>query len=85
MKNKKTPKFRILRIYLSSTILYLFLVLPFFGFLALQNLPDKLKNLGDSDISINFNKDAIIVGSSEMQNDSIEKDSAKVSLKRTVC
>jgi len=80
MKNKKTPKFRILRIYLSSTILYLFLVLPFFGFLALQNLPDKLKNLGDSDISINFNKDAIIVGSSEMQNDSIEKDSAKVLL-----
>ena len=37
---KKTPKFYGLRIYLLSTVLYLLLVIPFAGFLALQNLPD---------------------------------------------
>jgi len=39
---KQLPKFQGLRIYLTSTILYFFLVLPFVSFLVLQNLPDKL-------------------------------------------
>lgn len=42
MRKKRKPKFQGLRIYLTSTILYLFLVLPFVSFLALQNLPDRL-------------------------------------------
>lgn len=41
MKNKIVPKFHGLRIYLTSSILYLFLVLPFVTFLVLQNVPER--------------------------------------------
>lgn len=80
MKNKRIPKFRILRIYLSSTLLYLFLVLPFISFLLLQNLPDKLEDLEDSDLHLNINGDTINIGPSKMQNGGIEKDSSNVFL-----
>lgn len=43
------PKFHGLRVYLISTILYFFLVLPFIGFLALQNVPEKLEERFISD------------------------------------
>ncbi|SMO38003.1 Serine phosphatase RsbU, regulator of sigma subunit [Saccharicrinis carchari] len=40
MKQKKTPRFIGLRIYFTATFLYLFLVMPFIGFLLFQNLPE---------------------------------------------
>ncbi|MGQ1785301.1 SpoIIE family protein phosphatase [Saccharicrinis sp. GN24d3] len=43
MSSTSIPKFIGLRIYLTSTILYLFLVMPFIGFLIFQNLPDIIK------------------------------------------
>ena len=48
MKKERLPKFHALRIYLSSSILYFFLVLPFISFLVIQNLPDIL---GESESS----------------------------------
>lgn len=48
MKKERLPKFHALRIYLSSSILYYFLVLPFISFLVFQNLPDIL---GESESS----------------------------------
>ncbi len=54
MQKERKPKFQGLRIYLTSTILYFFLVLPFIGFLVLQNLPNKLTETVSSDkIKIN--------------------------------
>jgi serine phosphatase RsbU (regulator of sigma subunit) len=46
MKQKSIPKFYGLRIYLSSIILYFFLVLPFIGFIIFQNLPTFIENRG---------------------------------------
>jgi len=40
MKKKYIPKFYGLRIYLSSILLYFFLVLPFIGFIIFQSVPD---------------------------------------------
>ena len=44
MEHKSIPKFYGLRIYLSSIILYFFLVLPFIGFIMFQNVPAFLEN-----------------------------------------
>jgi|WetSurSiteA1Bulk_404760.scaffolds.fasta_scaffold00482_2 serine phosphatase RsbU (regulator of sigma subunit) len=53
MWKERKPKFQGLRIYLTSTILYFFLVLPFVSFLVLQNLPNTLKeNLASGKIKI---------------------------------
>jgi len=46
MKQKSIPKFYGLRIYLSSIILYFFLVLPFIGFIIFQNLPGFIEGRG---------------------------------------
>ncbi|WP_066633779.1 PP2C family protein-serine/threonine phosphatase [Labilibacter marinus] len=43
MSSSRIPKFIGLRIYFTSTILYLFLVMPFIGFLFFQNLPEIMK------------------------------------------
>nr|NQU94584.1 adenylate/guanylate cyclase domain-containing protein [Bacteroidota bacterium] len=43
---KRVPKFYGFRIYLFSSILYLLLVLPFAGFLLLQNLPEIMERSG---------------------------------------
>jgi serine phosphatase RsbU (regulator of sigma subunit) len=44
MEQKGIPKFFGLRIYLSSILLYFFLVLPFIGFIIFQNVPSLLEN-----------------------------------------
>ena len=48
MKKERVPKFHMLRIYITSTVLYFFLVLPFVVFLVIQYLPEtravKIKN-----------------------------------------
>ena len=43
---KKAPKFYGFRIYFFSSLLYLLLVMPFAGFLLLQNLPDLIEKSG---------------------------------------
>ena len=43
MTTTKTPKYYGLRIYLSSSILYFFLVIPFLAFLAFQSIPKFMK------------------------------------------
>ena len=44
MEQKSIPKFYGLRIYLSSILLYFFLVLPFIGFIIFQNVPAFIEN-----------------------------------------
>ena len=44
MATKSIPKFYGLRIYLSSIMLYFFLVLPFIGFIIFQNVPAFIEN-----------------------------------------
>jgi serine phosphatase RsbU (regulator of sigma subunit) len=44
MEQKSIPKFYGLRIYLSSIMLYFFLVLPFIGFIIFQNVPTFIEN-----------------------------------------
>ena len=44
MEKKSIPKFYGLRIYLSSIMLYFFLVLPFIGFIIFQNVPTFIEN-----------------------------------------
>ena len=57
MQKKTIPKYQGLRIYFSSTILYLFLVLPFVGFLILQNIPEHL--ISDGNVSWNWEDEEI--------------------------
>jgi len=49
MKKKIIPKFYGLRIYLSSIILYFFLVFPFIGFIIFQNVPKFIENRGGTE------------------------------------
>jgi len=49
MVQKIIPNFYGLRIYLSSIILYFFLVFPFIGFIAFQNVPKFIENRGGSE------------------------------------
>jgi len=44
MEKKRIPKFFGLRIYLSSVLLYFFLVFPFIGFIIVQNVPQFVEN-----------------------------------------
>ncbi len=44
MEQKSIPKFYGLRIYMSSIMLYFFLVLPFIGFIVFQNVPTFIEN-----------------------------------------
>ncbi len=44
MATKSIPKFYGLRIYLTSIMLYFFLVLPFIGFIVFQNVPAFIEN-----------------------------------------
>ena len=46
MEKKIIPSFYGLRIYLSSIILYFFLVFPFIGFIVFQNIPRFIENRG---------------------------------------
>jgi len=47
--DKVIPKFFGLRIYLSSIILYFFLVFPFIGFIIFQNVPKFIENRGGTE------------------------------------
>lgn len=50
MEKKSIPKFYGLRVYMSSVILYFFLVIPFIGFIVFQNVPKFVaNNLGTVD------------------------------------
>lgn len=49
MELKSIPKFYGLRIYLSSMLLYFFLVLPFIGFIMFQYIPTVIENRGGTD------------------------------------
>ncbi len=60
MKQKKIPRFIGLRIYLTSTFLYLFLVLPFIGFLLFQNLPEIIKESNLSSHIFNNQSDTVM-------------------------
>ncbi|MEN8156127.1 MAG: SpoIIE family protein phosphatase [Bacteroidota bacterium] len=55
MARQHIPKYFGLRIYISSTILYFFLVFPFLVFLGLQNIPQRAESEGW------FNRDAASV------------------------
>ena len=44
MSSKRIPKFYGLRVYMSSVILYFFLVIPFIGFIIFQNVPRFIEN-----------------------------------------
>lgn len=44
MEKKSIPKFYGLRVYMSSVILYFFLVIPFIGFIVFQNVPKFVAN-----------------------------------------
>ena len=44
MENKSVPKFYGLRVYISSVMLYFFLVIPFIGFIVFQNVPKFIAN-----------------------------------------
>ncbi len=46
MAKQQIPKYFGLRIYISSTILYFFLVFPFLVFLGLQNIPERAEREG---------------------------------------
>ncbi len=46
MDHKSIPRFYGLRIYLSSIMLYFFLVFPFIGFIIFQNIPRFIENRG---------------------------------------
>ena len=59
MKQKSIPKFYGLRIYLSSIILYFFLVLPFIGFIIFQNLPRYIESRGTQPEHIAANVDSL--------------------------
>lgn len=69
MTKKKIPRYYTLRIYLVSSLLYLLLVLPFAGYIILQNLPsliDKKQDLlsgyeNSSDTVANPSVDSTIV------------------------
>jgi class 3 adenylate cyclase len=60
MKNKKIPKYKVLRIYLSAIILHIMLVMPVFAIIFLKNDPSILKK---NDISIEVNRDKLITNS----------------------
>ncbi|MEA3461011.1 MAG: hypothetical protein U9R49_03960, partial [Bacteroidota bacterium] len=49
MVKKSMPKFYGLRIYLSSIMLYFFLVFPFIGFIIFQNVPEFIENRGGTE------------------------------------
>jgi len=49
MAQKSIPKFYGLRIYMSSIILYFFLVFPFIGFIIFQNVPKFIENRGGAE------------------------------------
>ena len=56
MAQQRPPKYYGFRIYLSSSILYFFLVIPFLIYLGLQNIPERAKSKGlfnNSKITIN--------------------------------
>jgi serine phosphatase RsbU (regulator of sigma subunit) len=48
MEKKSIPKFYGLRVYISSVMLYFFLVIPFIGFIIFQNVPKFIENNRDS-------------------------------------
>ncbi|MCK5067040.1 MAG: SpoIIE family protein phosphatase [Bacteroidales bacterium] len=48
MEKKSIPKFYGLRVYISSVMLYFFLVIPFIGFIIFQNVPKFIENNQDS-------------------------------------
>ena len=44
MNQSSVPRYHGLRIYLSTTLLYLFLIIPFMFFLAIQNIPQLMES-----------------------------------------
>ena len=60
MAKKNIPKFYGLRIYLSSIILYFFLVLPFIGFIVFQNVPTLIEKRGSNLDQIAANADSLM-------------------------
>jgi len=61
MGKKIIPKFYGLRIYLSSIMLYFFLVLPFIGFIIFQNVPAFIENRGLQTEKIAATADSVLV------------------------
>ncbi|MDF1575825.1 MAG: SpoIIE family protein phosphatase [Bacteroidales bacterium] len=59
MEQKSIPKFYGLRIYLSSILLYFFLVFPFIGFIIFQNVPDFIENRAGGTRQVAENADSL--------------------------
>lgn len=60
MKKKGTPKYIGLRIYFTATFLYLFLVMPFIGFLLFQNLPEIIRESNIPSQLLNMQADSTL-------------------------
>ena len=60
MEKKSIPKFYGLRIYMSSVILYFFLVIPFISFIIFQNVPTIVQNNPGSMKQATIVKDSIL-------------------------
>jgi serine phosphatase RsbU (regulator of sigma subunit) len=60
MEHKSIPKFYGLRIYLSSIMLYFFLVLPFIGFIIFQYVPTFIENRAGGTEAIAATADSLI-------------------------
>jgi len=80
MKKRKVPRFYGLRIYLSSTILYNFLVVPFLFFVVIQNIPQLLegRNFSNKLIpsqvdSLGYERDSNQVNEGRIQQESRKK------------
>jgi serine phosphatase RsbU (regulator of sigma subunit) len=58
---KTIPKFHGLRIYLSSIILYFFLVFPFIGFIIFQNIPTFIQNQNLDTEGVVASADSVLV------------------------
>ena len=79
MKKRKVPRFYGLRIYLSSTILYNFLVVPFLFFVVIQNIPQLLEGRNFSNKLIPSQVDSLGYerDSNQVNEDRIQQESRK--------
>ena len=59
MEKKSIPKFYGLRVYLSSMMLYFFLVIPFIGFIMFQYIPKVIENNMDTVDQVKVIRDSI--------------------------
>jgi serine phosphatase RsbU (regulator of sigma subunit) len=74
MEHKPVPRYYGLRIYLVSTILYFFLVIPFLMFLAFQNIPAFAEKSGLAGNEVKGRADSLAVAYSRAEIDSMVQE-----------